>query len=196
MELHNLLHVRQLASQHRRHLPTWSNLPHRSMPAGRHQRVLGRSTNDHNGSILQPMPRLLIRFVLQNYQKSSQDSKISTQKTGNVPHESNCTLYHTCSNGEIADTHACDTNGIFIEDECISGNQLSCQPDFSAICSDVFFSARSYPGENYMFVGCIRGQYSLMQCTVSEYFDKQNLECVDVETMARRSFAEVMMNFM
>ncbi|KAG5670124.1 hypothetical protein PVAND_000406 [Polypedilum vanderplanki] len=113
-------------------------------------------------------------------------------ESGNVPLEENCSMFIVCLNENVSRFETCDSNKIFLEDECIVGDQSTCLPDLDVICENIFFAARPYPGTINQFVGCIRNFPNLMQCEVHEYFDRNSFECIDVnESKKRRNFADM-----
>ena len=58
-------------------------------------------------------------------------------------------------------------------------------PTLNEICFGVFFSPRPYPGDDHLFVGCIRGRGTVFQCEENELFIGN--ECVEVYTTTVRT---------
>lgn len=48
------------------------------------------------------------------------------------------------------------------------------------ICKNVFFGARPHPYSIYLFIGCIRGDGTILTCLNGEFFDSNALECLPI----------------
>lgn len=79
--------------------------------------------------------------------------------------------FYECPSGHIFDVNTA---------ECQPGNRNTCELiNFQQICNGIFFSARPFPGDDSLFVGCIKSQPSIMSCLDGEYFDTEFNECSD-----------------
>lgn len=95
----------------------------------------------------------------------------------------------------------CPEDEFFDEQElqCVKGDRVLCErvttenpitsttvfPTLNEICYGVFFSAKPYPADDRLFVGCIRGRGTIMQCDENELF--MGNECVEVYTTTVRT---------
>jgi len=75
----------------------------------------------------------------------------------------------------------CPDDTIFnqFENACISKNLIfSADINIEEICTGIFFSPRPYPGDNVLYIGCIRGIPTILSCFENEIFDENLLECI------------------
>jgi hypothetical protein len=52
--------------------------------------------------------------------------------------------------------------------------------NINEICYGVFFEARPFPGNDNLFIGCVRGSGIVFQCYHNEIFDSSRLKCVGI----------------
>lgn len=79
----------------------------------------------------------------------------------------------------------CPPNTIFSEDDgrCIAGDSETCELlPIEELCNGIFFRALPHPTEINLFVGCIQGEPSVMQCDEGEIFNELLGECVQIQS--------------
>lgn len=90
-------------------------------------------------------------------------------------------LIYLCTNvALISCIKDCPDDTIFnqFENICISKNLIfSGDINIEEICTGIFFSPRPYPGDNVLYIGCIRGVPTILRCFENEIFDENILEC-------------------
>lgn len=133
-------------------------------------------------------------------QAKSTDNLCENKFSGIIPFPGRCDKYVLCVLWNPIEI-LCPEDEFFDKEvlQCVKGDRVLCQrittpspitttsapPTLNEICNGVFFSPRPYPGDDHLFVGCIRGRGTVFQCEENELFI--GAECVEVYTTTVRT---------
>lgn len=97
-----------------------------------------------------------------------------------IINEDDCSQFIVCAL-IIPRFYQCPNRMIYSEEQnrCVVGSSDTCQvTEVTDICRGIFFEAFPHPDSDLVFVGCSRGNYTILPCPEPKRFESMTGECV------------------